>query len=144
MTIFVCGGCGHVAMGAAPDNCPACGTVKDQFRQNDSVFTDAQEKSKEGAVKHIPTIKISKDCGMVPENDCIDVLVRVGEVLHPMLSEHFIQWIDCYVEGKYVARAMLTAAMNPAVIFHLKNVSGKVQIVQYCNLHGHWMAEEAL
>ena len=144
MTLFVCGGCGYITVGEAPESCPVCGAPKSKFTRNDNVFKDAEEKSKEGAVKHIPTIAISKDCGMVPENDCIDVLVRVGEVLHPMLPEHYIQWIDCYVDGKFAARAMLTAAMNPAVIFHLKNVPGKVQVVQYCNLHGHWMAEADL
>ena len=81
---------------------------------------------------------------MIPENDCIDILVRVGETLHPMTAEHYIQFIDCYVDHKYVARAYLTPAVNPSVIFHLLNTSGAVQIVESCNLHGLWMAEAAL
>ena len=144
MKLFVCRGCGHIAIGEAPDKCPACGAPKSSFTRNDDVFKEAEEKSKEGAVKHIPSIKVSKECGMIPENDCIDVLVRVGETLHPMLPEHFIQWIDCYVNEKFVSRIQLTADMNPAVVFHLKNVSGKIEIVAFCNLHGHWFAEESL
>ena len=144
MTLFVCGECNYVAVGEAPEKCPVCGVSKENFTQNDNVFKDAEEKSKEGAVKHFPSVKVSKECGMIPENNCVDILVRVGEVLHPMLPEHFIQWIDCYVDGKYVARASLTPDVNPSVIFHLKETSGKVEIVAFCNLHGHWMTEESI
>lgn len=144
MSVFICKGCGHVAFGGAPDKCPVCGAPKDYFNQNDKIFEESAAKSKEGAVKHIPSVKINKDCGMVPENDCIDILVRVGETLHPMTAEHYIQFIDAYVDHKYVSRAYLTPAMNPAVIFHLGNTSGKVQIVASCNLHGLWQAEAAI
>ena len=144
MTLFVCGGCNHVAVESAPEKCPLCGSPKTHFVQNDRVFEDAKEKSKEGAAKHTPAITVSKECGLVPENDCIDILVRVGEVLHPMTPEHYIEWIDCYVDGVYVARTFLTPAANPSVIFHLQNTTGKVQIVEYCSLHGHWLAETDL
>ncbi len=144
MTVFVCGTCNHIAVGSAPEKCPVCGSPQSGFAQNDSVFDEAQQKSKEGAAKHIPAITVSKNCGLIPENDCIDILVRVGEVLHPMLPEHYIEWIDCYVDGVYAARTYLTPAANPSVIFHLKNVSGKVQVVEYCSLHGHWIAEADL
>lgn len=144
MELFVCQGCQHVAVGAAPDTCPVCGAPKSSFVQNDKVFEDAAEKSKEGAVKHIPSIKVNKVCGLVPENDCVDILVRIGETLHPMTEEHFIQFIDCYIDGKYVSRTMLTPAANPSVIFHVKSGGEKVQIVASCNLHGHWMAEEVI
>lgn len=144
MNLFICKGCDHIAVGAAPDKCPVCGAPKSSFSQNDNVFKEAEEKSKEGAVKHIPSITVNKDCGMIPEGGCTDILVRVGETLHPMLPEHFIQFIDCYVDGQYVARALLSAASQPAVIFHIKESGSKVQIVEYCNLHGHWMAEASL
>ncbi len=144
MSVFICKGCGHVAFGEAPDKCPVCGAPKDYFGQNDKVFEESAEKSKEGAVKHIPSIKINKVCGMVPENDCIDLLVRVGETLHPMTAEHYIQFIDAYVDRTFVSRAYLTPAMNPAIIFHLGNTAGKVQIVESCNLHGLWQAEADL
>ena len=142
MDLYVCQKCWHVEVNAKPDACPACGGS--QFVQNNRVFEEAAEKSAEGAVKHIPSIQVNKECGLIPENDCIDILVRVGETLHPMTAEHYIQFIDCYVDGKYVARANLTPDVNPSVIFHLKSGGSKVQIVEACNLHGHWMAEADL
>lgn len=142
MSVFICDGCHHVEFGAAPSECPVCATKT--FSQNDNVFAESAEKSKEGAVKHIPSIKINKVCGLVPENDCIDVLVRVGETLHPMTDEHYIEFIDAYVDHKFVSRAQLTPAMNPAIIFHLGNTTGKLQIVESCNLHGLWQADADL
>ena len=141
MSIFVCGVCGHVEFGSAPDSCPVCHVPKENFKQNDSVFTDAMEKSKEGAVKHVPVVTVKKECKMVPENLCTDVLVRVGEVLHPMEEKHFIQFIDCYLDDTYVGRASLSPGANPAVIFHVKDGGKKIRVVEFCNLHGHWQAE---
>jgi superoxide reductase len=144
MKIFVCGVCGHIEFKEAPDKCPACGAPRSQFKQNDKVFEEAAAKSKEAAVKHIPAVQVNHVCGLVPENDCIDLVVRVGETLHPMTPEHHIQFIDCYLDHVYAGRMLLTPAMNPAVIFHLKDKGAKVQIVEFCNLHGHWMSEAAL
>ena len=144
MNIHVCNSCGHVEFNEAPESCPVCASPKSSYKHNDNVFVESAERSKEGAVKHIPQIKVNKVCGLVPENDCIDVIVRVGETLHPMTDEHYIQFIDCYVDHEYRARTHLTPDMNPAVIFHLKNTTGKVQIVESCNLHGLWKAEADL
>ncbi|MBN1685701.1 MAG: hypothetical protein JW852_03555 [Spirochaetales bacterium] len=144
MSIYVCKGCGHVAFNEAPAKCPVCGAPKSSFERKDNIFVESAEKSKEGAVKHIPSIKVNKVCGLVPENDCIDIIVRIGETLHPMTPEHYIQFIDCYVDHEYRARTYLTPQTNPAVIFHLKNTEGKVQIVESCNLHGLWKAEADL
>jgi len=141
MKVFICGVCGHLEFGEAPDNCPVCHVTKENFTRNDKVFEEAAEKSKEGAVKHIPAITIKKECGMVPENCCTDILVRIGETLHPMEAAHSIQFIDCYLDDSYVARVSLTPAANPAVIFHVKEGGSRVRIVEFCNLHGHWQAE---
>ena len=141
MNIYVCKECDHVAFNEAPASCPVCKAPKKAFKQNDKVFVESAEKSKEAAVKHIPQIKVNKVCGLVPENDCIDIIVRIGETLHPMTPEHYIQFIDCYVDHKFRARTFLSPETNPAVIFHLQNTTGKVQVVESCNLHGLWKSE---
>jgi superoxide reductase len=144
MKIFVCGMCQHIEFNQAPERCPACGAPRSSFKQNDQVFEEAAAKSKEAAVKHIPAVKVNKECGLIPENDCIDLIVRIGETLHPMMKEHYIQFIDCYLDHVYAGRLLLTPAMNPSVIFHLTDKGAKVQIVEFCNLHGHWMSEAAI
>lgn len=144
MSIFSCGTCGHVEFGSAPESCPVCKSPQSAYSQNDNLFTEAAEKSKEAAVKHVPAIKVNKDCGLIPEEPCVDVIVRIGETLHPMEDAHFINWIDCYVDGTYIARALLTPGSYPAVIFHNKKSGSKVRIVEYCNKHGHWQSEADL
>jgi desulfoferrodoxin-like iron-binding protein len=144
MNLFVCAVCGHIEFRSAPDKCPVCGAPKEKFKQNDRVFIEAEEKAKEGAVKHVPVINVNKQCGLIPEQACMDVIIRVGKTLHPMEEAHHIVWIDCYVDDQYVARTMLTPAVNPAVILHLKKIGAKVRAVELCNLHGHWQAEAAI
>ena len=141
MKIYLCKVCGHVEFGSAPDNCPVCRVPKENFDQNDNLFKDAAAKSAEGAVKHIPSITVKKDCKVVPEEMCTDVLVRIGETLHPMMEDHLIVFVDCYVDDNYVSRIYFTPKSNPAVIFHLKEGGSKIRIVEFCNKHGHWEAE---
>jgi superoxide reductase len=144
MSIFVCGVCGHVEFGAAPDNCPVCHVPKENFKQNDNLFTEAEKKSKEAAVKHIPAITVKKECKLVPEESCTDIIVRIGSTLHPMEEAHHIQFIDCYVDDKYISRISLTPGAFAAGCFHLKKRGSKVKIVEFCNLHGHWQSEAEL
>ena len=144
MNIFVCGVCGHLAFGSAPENCPVCFAPKDKFTQNNDVFTEAEEKSAEAAVKHIPAITVKKACQLIPEQSCVDVIVRIGETLHPMVENHYIHFIDCYVDDKYVSRVLLTPGVFAAGCFHLNASGSNVRIVEFCNLHGHWQAETEL
>jgi len=142
MNINMCKLCGHLAFGDAPDKCPVCGAPRDSFVQSNNIFAESKEKSPEAEVKHVPSVKVVKQCGLIPEETCTDVHVRVGEVLHPMTEGHLITFIDCYVNDVYAGRAMFTAnSISPAAAFHIKASSGKVKIVENCNLHGYWFTE---
>ncbi|MCB4792880.1 MAG: hypothetical protein LHV68_13505 [Elusimicrobia bacterium] len=141
---FVCSVCGFISIdGAAPEKCPVCMSPKKAFNEKDdaivtpSAATDKIETNK----KHIPVIVVEKKCGLIPDG-CTDVQVKIGEVTHPMLPEHFIMNIDCYLDKKFILRAILTPGkLNPAVGLHLKVSSGKFSAVEKCNLHGNWMTE---
>ncbi|MBU0580145.1 MAG: hypothetical protein KKA19_03120 [Candidatus Margulisbacteria bacterium] len=144
MKIFICKVCGHIAFNGAPNNCPVCGAPKSSFVQNDNIFKESAEKSKEASVKHIPAITVKKACGLIKEQTCTDVIVRIGATLHPMEEKHFITFLDGYVDYKYVERIHLSPAVQPAGCFHLKATGSKIQIIENCNVHGYWMAEAAL
>ena len=63
-------------------------------------------------------------------------MVKVGEVEHPMLAEHFIQWVEVITKDGQVLRKHLNPDENPVAIF---KVNGDVDRVrEYCNLHGLW------
>ena len=144
MSFFICNVCGHIEFNSSPEKCPVCGSPKKEYAQNDRVFIESEEKSKEAATKHIPSIKVIKQCGLIPEEPCTDVLVRIGEKLHPMEEKHFITFIECYVDEKYVSRAELTPGVWASALYHIKTSGKKVTIVERCNVHGYWKADASL
>ena len=76
--------------------------------------------------KHVPVVTI----------DGCKVTVQVGEVPHPMLEEHYIQWIFVKTE-KGGQRKLLTPGSEPKAEFCL--VDDKIlEVYEYCNLHGLW------
>ena len=79
--------------------------------------------------KHVPAVSVD---GSV-------VNVQVGAVEHPMIPEHFIEWV--YVEtDKGGQRKVLNPGEAPNVSFCLGN-DKPVAVYAYCNLHGLWKTE---
>ena len=137
MRYFVCVECDHVAFDEAPEKCPVCGSTA--FEETDGAIKDA---SLEGKEKHVPVITVTDACGLAPDS-CRDVHVKVGSVTHPMADDHYIKWIDIYVDKVYAARyRMKPQSMQPILGLHLKKeVHGILTVVENCNKHGRWMAE---
>jgi desulfoferrodoxin-like iron-binding protein len=141
VNLYVCSVCGHIEFGGAPEFCPVCHAAQDNFQQNNTVFTEAEAKNKDGAAKHVPVITAKKQSALVPEQPCCEIAVRIGKALHPMEDAHRIRFIDCYIDDKYVSRVLLTVGTVPAVTFYPKATGSKVRIVELCTVHGHWQAE---
>jgi len=130
---YVCKVCGYISInGRAPafsekDN--AINTIA-----NPANKTDAEKK-------HVPSVVILRKCGLIPDG-CIDAHVKVGDVLHPMQKEHFIGHIDFYIDNELVKRStLLPDKINPAAALHIKAQSGKLTVIEWCNLHGAWINE---
>ncbi|MHB9155147.1 MAG: desulfoferrodoxin family protein [Endomicrobiales bacterium] len=145
---IVCKVCGLVAIdGTAPEICPVCGAPRSAFEEKEDALKTPQDVAAygESEKKHIPSIKLVHVCGLIPEGGCTDVNVRVGEILHPMLPEHFITSIDFYIDRKFVSRVHLTPGkLNPAAGLHLKTDKGVLTVIERCNIHGAWMNEVTL
>ena len=77
--------------------------------------------------KHVPVYNI--------DGDTIDV--TIGEVIHPMLDEHYISFI-AYVHGNNVNITKLSPHTNPVATFKYEKNS---TIYEYCNLHGLWKCD---
>ena len=75
--------------------------------------------------KHIPVIEI---------NDNI-VTVTVGEVEHPMLDAHYIEWIAIQT-NKGNQRKQLKPGDKPVAQFALLPGEELIAALEYCNLHG--------
>ena len=65
--------------------------------------------------------------------------VTVGEVIHPMIDVHYIEWIELITDDGLVYRKHLKPGDNPQAIF--KCDAKKVTAREYCNIHGLWIKE---
>jgi len=146
MKTYLCTLCHHLALDDAPKRCPVCDATSENLEERAGILKTAGdgEVGGEAEKKHVPMITVVKACGLIPEG-CTDVHVKVGEVQHPMVQEHYITTIDFYLDKKYLARVELTPeGCNPAAALHLKASSGTLQAIEHCNKHGWWFAEKAL
>jgi superoxide reductase len=75
--------------------------------------------------KHIPVVSV--------ENGV--VTVKVGEVAHPMLDAHYIEWIMIQTNfGNQ--RKVLKPGDEPVARFALLEGEKVERALEYCNLHG--------
>jgi superoxide reductase len=79
--------------------------------------------------KHLPVVSVEGDV----------LSVRVGSVDHPMLPEHYIEWVYVETENGGMRRA-LKPGDAPRADFCLGGQKA-VAVYAYCNLHGLWMTE---
>jgi superoxide reductase len=80
--------------------------------------------------KHLPVIAVDGNI----------VTVTVGSVLHPMVDEHYIQWISLQTkQGNQ--RKELAPGEAPVAKFALVEGDEVVAAYEYCNLHGLWKTE---
>ncbi len=84
------------------------------------------------AEKHVPVITLDREGG--------EVTVQVGTVAHPMLPEHFIEWIHLETENGAQTKH-LKPGDAPEAVFMLAGSDKPVAAFAYCNLHGLWKAE---
>lgn len=79
--------------------------------------------------KHIPVYRVEGN----------KVLVTIGSVEHPMVAEHYIEWVS--LQTKFGnQRKLLSAGNAPTVCFALCEGDEVEAVYAYCNLHGLWMA----
>jgi len=76
--------------------------------------------------KHVPVVTI----------DGNTVTVEVGSVAHPMLPEHYIQWIHLQTDAG-IHRKCLNPGEAPKAVFMLADEK-PIAAYEYCNLHGLW------
>lgn len=79
------------------------------------------------AEKHVPVISAEGRT----------VTVKIGEVAHPMLEEHSIQWIALETkEGTQIK--YLKPGMKPEAEFALSAEDEVIAAYEYCNIHSLW------
>jgi superoxide reductase len=123
MKFFVCENCGNLVGIVKESGVPmmCCGQK----------MTELIPGTSDGAAeKHVPVVKV--------ENN--KVTVNVGSVDHPMVEEHYIEWIA--IQTKQGAqRKVLNPEEKPCAEFVLTDDDEFIAAFAYCNLHGLWKSE---
>ena len=84
---------------------------------------------------------ICKHCGNIiaKVKDAGVPVVKVGSVEHPMLPEHYIEWVSLQTkQGNQ--RKELHPGEKPEVCFALCEGDEVEAVYAYCNLHSLWKA----
>ena len=119
--VYRCAVCGNIVevMHEAGGTLSCCGQPMELLAEN---TVDAAKE------KHVPVVEPIEG----------GYKVKVGEVEHPMLENHYIEWIEL-VECDKVQRKHLKPGEKPEAVFYTdcKNVYAR----EYCNLHGHWKSK---
>lgn len=122
MKFYVCETCGQMVAIVDKKACPimCCGKPMKEIIPG---TTDASLE------KHVPVITV----------DGNKVTVDVGSVAHPMLAEHYIEWIALKTaQGNQ--RKRLEPGQEPKACFAICEGDEVEAAYAYCNLHGLWKA----
>lgn len=123
MKLLKCSVCGNIVEMLEDKGVPVmcCGKAMEELQANTS----------DGALeKHVPVAEIVDG----------NLHVKVGSMEHPMLPEHYITMIMA-VAGDVTYRKKLNPGEKPEAVFALNDYKGKVQVYEYCNLHGLWKTD---
>lgn len=77
--------------------------------------------------KHVPAYEVKDN----------KVSVQIGEVAHPMIPEHYIEWVFLQTD-KGTQMKKLNPNEEPSVCFSICDGEAVEAVYAYCNLHGLW------
>ncbi|OUN07655.1 desulfoferrodoxin [Flavonifractor sp. An92] len=123
--LYRCAHCGNVVWKVVDKGVPVicCGELMSEWKPNTA----------DGALeKHVPVVERK------PHGSGSTVTVKVGEVAHPMLPEHYITFIAA-VDGDTVTLRFPKPGDAPEL--RTFTSSEKVEAYEICNLHGFWKGE---
>lgn len=123
MKFFKCKRCGQMVAVVKKTGAPlvCCGEPMEEIIPGTS---DAAVE------KHVPAFEVK---GNIVE-------VTVGSVEHPMLEEHYIEWIALQTKQGNQRKA-LKPGEAPKACFSICDGDEVVAVYAYCNLHSLWKAE---
>ncbi|MDD3957362.1 MAG: desulfoferrodoxin family protein [Candidatus Izemoplasmatales bacterium] len=83
-----------------------------------------------GNEKHLPVVE-----RIAPNK----IKITIGSVLHPMLEEHYIQWVFIVQDDTYQIKT-LKPGDTPEWVATIKPEEN-IKVYEFCNIHGLWMTE---
>lgn len=122
MKFYKCGHCGNIITKLTDKGVPVmcCGEAMTEMKAG---TTDAAVE------KHVPVYTVKGNT----------VEVVVGSVEHPMVEEHWIEWVVLETKNGYQVQH-LNPGQEPKANFAICEGDEVTAVYEYCNLHGLWKA----
>jgi len=119
--IYKCDKCGNIVdvLHGGPGQLVCCGEPMKLFEEQTADWKNE---------KHVPAVEKLEN----------KIKVVVGSTLHPMVEDHWIEWIEVIADGK-IQRKYLNPGDEPVAIFKVKDADNII-VREYCNKHGLWKA----
>ncbi len=116
--IYKCAVCGNIVevLHEGGGNLVCCGEPMVLLKEN---TIDASLE------KHVPVIEKTKN----------GYKIKVGSIEHPMIPEHYIEWIELIADSCSY-RKFLAPGEKPEAEFCIK--AKTISAREFCNLHGLW------
>lgn len=118
LQIYKCEKCGNIVevLHEGGGELVCCGQPMNKLTEN---TTDAALE------KHVPVIEKTEG----------GFKIKIGSVEHPMIEEHYIEWIEIVVDGK-AYRQFLKPGDAPEAEFCIE--ADNITAREHCNIHGLW------
>jgi superoxide reductase len=115
--------------------CPICGNIVEVTHEGAGTLVccgqpmELMEEIHEdtGVEKHLPVIEVKDN----------QIIVTVGDVLHPMEDAHYIEWIELDIDG-HICKKYLNPGDKPQASFDILEDYTNITARTYCNIHGLW------
>lgn len=87
--------------------------------------------------KHVPYIQAPDK---VKKGEYFNVKITMGEDIdHPMVADHFIQYVDLYANYYHLGRVNFTPECKAEATLTIKlEESCTLHAFELCNIHGQW------
>ncbi|MGI6742308.1 MAG: desulfoferrodoxin family protein [Eubacteriales bacterium] len=122
MKFYICSKCGKIVAIVKDTGVPVfcCGQPMEE------IIPGTSDASTE---KHVPVYKVEGN----------KIHVRIGSADHPMVPEHYIEWVSLQTKFGNQRKA-LKPGDEPKVCFSVCEGDEVVAVYAYCNLHSLWKA----
>lgn len=119
--------------------CKVCGNIVGLIKEGGGTLTCCGEPMEEIIPNTQEGVATEKHIPLVHEENG-KVYVQVGSVLHPMVEDHYIEWIYLLTD-QGAQRKILKPGMEPKVVFQIAENEVVLEVLAYCNKHGLWAAK---
>jgi superoxide reductase len=116
-----------------------CGNLVAELNEGKGKITCCDKPMEEALIHKSDESGHEKHTPLVHEEDG-KVYVKVGESVHPMDENHYIDWVYLLTD-KGSQRKHLHPGNKPEVIFLIDEDEVVLEVVAHCSQHGLWSAD---